>query len=59
VLTLEPSPARATLSHFYLAELQRTAGRRDVAKQHYGEALRLGGADPATMLKIRARAEQP
>ena len=59
VLTLEPSPARATLSHFYLGELHRAAGRRDVAKKHYDEALRLGGADAATMLQIRARAGQP
>ncbi|HVR87344.1 MAG TPA: hypothetical protein VMU54_23670, partial [Planctomycetota bacterium] len=59
VLTLEPSPARATLSHFYLAELNRASNRQDEAKRHYGEALRLSGADPAMMLKIRARAEQP
>ena len=59
VLALEPSPARATLAHFYLAELERAANRRDLARKHYQEALRLGGAEPAMMLRIRARAEQP
>jgi hypothetical protein len=59
VLTLEPSPARATLAHFYLGELFRAANRRDEAKKHYDQALQVGGADPAMMMKIRVRAEQP
>jgi hypothetical protein len=59
VLSLEPSPGRETLAHFYLAELHRAAGRRGEAQKHYAEALRLAGADPAMMGKIRERASQP
>jgi tetratricopeptide (TPR) repeat protein len=59
VLQLEPSPARETLSHFYLAELHRTANRRDEAAKHYQRALQIGGADAAMMLRIRERAGQP
>lgn len=59
VLRLEPSPARETLSQFYLAELHRGAGRRDEAKKHYDRALQIGGADAAMMQRIRERASQP
>jgi tetratricopeptide (TPR) repeat protein len=59
VLALEPSPARETLAHFYLAELHRAAGRREEAGKHYARALEIGGADPAMLSKIRARAQQP
>ena len=59
VLALEPSPARETLAHFYLAELYRASGRREEARRHYERALQVGGADGAMMSKIRARAEQP
>lgn len=59
VLTLEPSPARETLAHFYLAELHRAAGRREDARKHYDLALQRNGADPSMMIKIRERASQP
>ncbi|HZE95734.1 MAG TPA: tetratricopeptide repeat protein [Planctomycetota bacterium] len=59
VLMLEPSPARETLSHFYLAEIARGANRRDDAKRHYERALQRNGADEVMMMKIRARASQP
>lgn len=59
VLGLEPSPKRETLAHFYLAELDRGAGRRAEAQKHYERALKLGAVDPPTFLKIRERASQP
>jgi len=59
VLELEPSPQRGTLAHFYLAEIARAAHRPDEAKRHYEEALRLNGAGPEMMIRIKARAGQP
>jgi tetratricopeptide (TPR) repeat protein len=59
VLQLEPSPQRETLAHFYLAELARAAHRSEEAKRHYGEALRIHGADELMMLRIKAQAEKP
>ena len=59
VLELEPSPGRSTLAHFYIAELLRAANRRDEARKHYDLALTIGGADPAMMMRIRVRSEQP
>lgn len=59
VLRLEPSPQRATLSHFYLAEISRAVRRPEEARRHYDESLRINGADPVMMLRIKARAETP
>jgi tetratricopeptide (TPR) repeat protein len=59
VLQLEPSPQRETLAHFYLAEIARMAHQAGEAKRHYEAALRINGADPAMMLRIKARADQP
>jgi tetratricopeptide (TPR) repeat protein len=59
VLSLEPGPARATLSHFYLAEIARTTRNPDLARKHYARALEINGAEPVTMKNIRMRSEQP
>jgi hypothetical protein len=59
VLSLEPGPARATLSHFYLAEIARSMRNPEAAKKHYARALEINGAEPVMMKNIRIRAEQP
>jgi hypothetical protein len=59
VLALEPGPARATASHFYLAEIARSMKNSDAAKKHYARALEINGAEPVMMKNIRIRSEQP
>jgi len=59
VLSLEPGPGRATLSHFYLAEIARAMRNPEAAKKHYARALEINGAEPVMMKNIRLRAEQP
>lgn len=59
VLGLECRPARATLAHFYLAEIARAARRPGEAKLHYQRALEINAAEPLMMKNIRLRAEEP
>lgn len=59
VLGLEPRPARATLSHFYLAEIARGQRRAEDMQRHYRRALEINGAEPVMMKKIAERARQP